>query len=103
MIIISDPSKPFLLTPKSSVKRNATVQLYEAEIAAAYKAVEDSSLKDITPPTTWSTAETTDFVRRLIHRVLPVAIGDEDDIFQSGADRYVALYFAMLADSHCFS
>ena len=74
MIIFSNPEKPFQLTPKKTLKRNVVLALYADEIVAAYKAVEDSSSKDIQTPSTWSTYETTNFIRKVIHRVLPEAI-----------------------------
>ncbi|KAG8930870.1 hypothetical protein FRC02_003563 [Tulasnella sp. 418] len=87
MIIVADPKRPFVFTPKGTVKRKAVIQEYTEEIDAVYRAVEESSLADIRPPGVWNQAETLVFVREVVKKVLKAACDDDDDIFnQHGAD-----------------
>ncbi|KDQ07647.1 hypothetical protein BOTBODRAFT_180516 [Botryobasidium botryosum FD-172 SS1] len=86
MIVVSAPSKPFLYTPKGSVKRQVIVKMYETEIDAAYEAVEDASQTNIEPPTTWDYPNVRDFIEKVVSSVLGRGLADDDDIFQYGAD-----------------
>ncbi|EIN04342.1 acetyl-CoA synthetase-like protein [Punctularia strigosozonata HHB-11173 SS5] len=92
MILVASPDKPFLYTPKGSIRRQATLNEYEAEIEALYTSIEESSQSDIAAPTEWNSESTLDFVRKTVHTVLKAAITDEDDLFQYGCDSLQATW-----------
>lgn len=87
MIIVSNPLKPFLFTAKLTVRRQLVIKDYEIEIAKAYEAVESSSNQDIASPENWDLESCTTFTRTIVHKTLNKKIGDDDDVFLSGADR----------------
>lgn len=91
MILVASPSKPFAYTDKGTLKRPLTTSLYEEEIQAAYSAVENSSQTGIDPPSSWEYPDVLEFVRKVVAKVLERELQDDDDIFQSGGDRYVEL------------
>lgn len=93
MILVAHLSKPFQYTAKNTPRRQAIVNLYEPEISALYQAIEESTQAEIQPPPDWGYAATTEFVRAVVRKVLDRnsdSLTDGDDIFQAGADRYVA-------------
>ena len=65
------------------------IKEYEDEIAEAYKGIETSLNLDIASPENWDVQACVDFVRQVVQKVLGQEVGDEKDIFLSGADRYV--------------
>lgn len=67
---------------------------YEGEINALYDTVEEST--QAAPGVTvvgWDEIETRNFVRAVVKKVLVGRgnLGDEDDLFQFGCDRYINL------------
>ena len=89
MIIVAYPDRPIQLTAKGTLKRKTMLEEYADDIAEVYKAVEDSSLKGVTPPVTWSVEETTSYIHQVVEKVLEKPIGKDDDLFQYGVDRFV--------------
>ena len=89
MIIVTYPDRPIQLTAKGTLKRKTMLEEYADDITEVYKAVDDSSLKDVAPPVTWSVEESTDYIHRVVEKVLEKPIGKDDDLFQYGVDRYV--------------
>ena len=87
MIIVTNPMKPFLFTPKRTIRRQLMLKDYATEIVDLYKAVEDSSNSDIAPPASWKVNDTTVFAKNVVQKVLGQNVNDEQDIFQIGADR----------------
>jgi hypothetical protein len=87
MILVASPEKPFLYTPKGSMRRSATLDSYEAEIEAVYKAVVEAAQEEIVVPLDWSTEDTLRFVRQVVSGVMKAKISDDDDLFQHGCDR----------------
>ena len=90
MIIVTSPNKPFTYTGKRTVRRQACINEYEAEIDAAYNAVAESSQMHIRAPTSWDLESTTDFVLRVIAQVMGEAeenLGSGTDLFEFGLDR----------------
>lgn len=90
MILVASPEKPFLYTPKGSIRRQVTLKEYDSEIEALYMSIEESSQGDIAAPTEWNPESTLEFVRKTVHSVLKADITDEDDLFQYGCDRFVS-------------
>lgn len=87
MIIVADPLRPLKYTSKGTPRRQISLKEYADEIAGAYQAVADSSQQDIPPPRSWELSDVVEFVRNVTNKLLERSIGDEDDLFQSGADR----------------
>ena len=95
MIIVTSPDRPFTYTAKGSLRRQAIIKEYEAEINAAYAAVEESSQENIPSPTDWSILNVTDFVREVVLRTMKrntSALSDNADLFEMGLDRYAIAY-----------
>lgn len=94
MILLAAPSKPFSLTSKNTPRRQIIIKDYEDEINALYDTVEQST--QAAPGVTvvgWDEIETRIFVRAVVTKVLVGRgnLGDEDDLFQLGCDRYASI------------
>ena len=90
MITVTDPSKPFQYTAKGTPRRHVSLDEYAEEIEELYKKVEESSQVDIPTPPAWTAETVRSYVRSVVKRVMNVPdIGDDDDLFQQGGDRYV--------------
>lgn len=87
MIVVTHPHKPLLTTDKRTIKRLPNIVGYEAEIKAAYEALEGSARQDVELPSRWDLDGVTRFVRELVMQVMGKSVGDEEDIFQKGGDR----------------
>ncbi|KAH9917018.1 uncharacterized protein B0H18DRAFT_1123857 [Fomitopsis serialis] len=93
MILVVRPSKPFVYTPKRTVRRGAVINLYEEEIDALYKTVEASGAQaNIPSPSQWDVSASTEFVRRVVWAVMTHKVADDDDVFQHGCDSLQATY-----------
>lgn len=91
MIIVTSPSKPFQFTEKRQPRRNFILKAYNDEIEALYKEIENSSQSEFAAPAVWDSSSTLNFVRTVVQSTLRRDIGDVDDIFRNGGDRYSAL------------
>lgn len=100
MIIVADPAKPFEYTPKGTPRRHVVIKAYDAEIKALYEAIADSSQTDIPAPETWTEDATLVFVRTVVEKVMKRQLANDDDIFQEGCDRCVALELPCLGEIH---
>ncbi|KAJ7193924.1 hypothetical protein GGX14DRAFT_378403 [Mycena pura] len=92
MIIVPKPEKPFTYTAKMTVRRQTVIADYEDEIAALYETVEQSASLNIPPLVQWDASSILDFVRDVVHNVMPTEIGDDEDIFQHGCDSLQATW-----------
>ncbi|TFY65192.1 hypothetical protein EVJ58_g2123 [Rhodofomes roseus] len=92
MILVAKPSKPFVYTPKRTVRRGAVINLYEEEIDALYKTVEASAQANIPSPSQWDVSASTDFARRVVWAIMTHQVADDDDVFQHGCDSLQATY-----------
>ena len=89
MVMVTSPSKLCVYTAKNTPRRLALIDEYAPEIDALYDAVDETTWQvEFAPPPVWTLATCTDFVRAVVTRVLKHAIGDQDDLFQDGCDRY---------------
>ena len=88
MIIVASPSKPFLYSAKMTPRRQAIVQDYDEEINALYGSAEQTSQADIPLPVDWTSSQSLDYVRHIIHKVMVRKVADGVDIFEHGCDRY---------------
>ncbi|KAI0643270.1 acetyl-CoA synthetase-like protein [Trametes meyenii] len=92
MILVTSPSRPFLLNMKGLPRRVFILEHYKDEIEALYKQVEDSSQGDLHPPEVWDNDNTLTFVRGIVERTLQRHIADDADIFRSGGDSLQATW-----------
>ena len=89
MILISSPRKPFTLTAKQAVRRQAVIADYEQEIDALYDAVNETSQVVKYFPKEWTRESSLEFARNLVGNVLKDPVEDDGDIFQHSCDRFV--------------
>ncbi|KAI5121945.1 hypothetical protein M0805_002017 [Coniferiporia weirii] len=95
MILVTSPEKPLLYTPKGSLRRQAVLDKYAAEIDAIYAAVDESAQDDIAGPVDWSVPNTTDFVGKVIEKTLKKSGGnipEDADLFEFGLDSLQATW-----------
>lgn len=90
MIIIANPAKPFEFTVKGTLRRKAVLQVYEQEIEALYKTVDDVSHADVVIPQLWTLKNVVTMVRDIVTTVFERKIGDAEDIFLAGGDSLTA-------------
>ena len=90
MIITAVPLKPFTYTAKNTARRQAVLQMYDAEIDELYAAVEKNTQTDLPPPSTWDLDSVTRYVKNVVQHVLNHDLGDSEDIFNHGCDRCVS-------------
>jgi len=96
MILVSMEDKPFTYTVKGAPRRKAVISAYEAEIEELYRTVEDTALNGFTSPATWSLGASRTYVRAVVTGVMMTAVGDDDDFFAHGCDRFGRDLFSAL-------
>lgn len=89
MIIVASPDKPFIYNMKGLPKRRVILPMYQHEIDALYKAVEDSAQSEVEGPLTWDAEGILTFVRAVVSSVLVSSVADDSDLFRNGCDRSV--------------
>lgn len=89
MILVSSPKKPFTYTAKNTARRQAIIADYEEEIDSLYSAVQKTTQPHISVPAEWTSDAVLEFIRVIVSEVLKRGVGDDEDIFESGCDRYV--------------
>lgn len=89
MILVSTPNKPFTYTAKNTARRQAILADYDAEIVSLYDAVQKTTQPHIRAPASWTHESALEFVRVVVCEVLKRSVGVDEDIFESGCDRYV--------------
>ncbi|KAJ7089503.1 putative aminoadipate reductase [Mycena crocata] len=93
MIMVTQPSRPMLRTPKGTVMKKATIALYKKDIDALYDAIEASgnAASEIEPPVSWSAQDIEPWLRT--HASL---LADKDiregDLFAQGFDSLNATF-----------
>ncbi|KAI0687615.1 hypothetical protein BC835DRAFT_1419809 [Cytidiella melzeri] len=104
LVLVEDPSVPFQYSDKGTIKKKATLDLYQEQVEQAYKTVEEGE-----PPSTnaaqamnlilSNVAAVTDSVRKLVYECLGQHIDDEADFFNAGLDSLLAvrLRFAIIS------
>ncbi|KAI0085563.1 male sterility protein-domain-containing protein [Irpex rosettiformis] len=95
LVLVEEPSKPFQLSDKGTIKKKATLDLYHEQIEQAYTIIEEGE-----PTSAHSTRPTTAFpdipsiaslLRRLVSKTIGREIGDNDDFFNFGLDSLLAV------------
>ena len=88
MILVSTQGKPFVYSTKGTARRKAVIANYEAEIEELYQTVEDTATSGFNSPTTWLLEESVAYVRTVVLGVMMTTLGDDDDLFAHGCDRF---------------
>ena len=91
MILVCAPDRPLLLTPKGTVSRPKSLDLYEAEIEAIYTSLEDASTGAVQPPKEWTADSVAAYCRAVTNEIMRPDGGsvDDRDLFLQGCDRYL--------------
>jgi thioester reductase-like protein len=95
MILVTNSEKPMLRTPKGTVMKKTTLNIYEKEIDALYDTVEASAkaTEDIEPPKSWSSS---DLESWLVAHTADIHSGKtvdvEADLFEQGFDSLSATF-----------
>ncbi|KIY53550.1 acetyl-CoA synthetase-like protein [Fistulina hepatica ATCC 64428] len=92
MIIVAGPRRPFPLTAKGSPRRAIILNDYADDIEQLYASLASSSDVDIAPPEEWTRCSSLVFLRAVVHRVMGVAVEDNEDLFYHGCDSLQATY-----------
>ncbi|KAF7302847.1 Acetyl-CoA synthetase-like protein [Mycena kentingensis (nom. inval.)] len=92
MILVADPTKPFELTAKGTLRRQVALKSYQNEIKAIYAAVAESSLSHILAPESFELESVLEFVRAVVKEVVRMPLQDGDDLFQYGCDSLQATW-----------
>ncbi|KAI0430279.1 acetyl-CoA synthetase-like protein [Xylaria sp. FL1042] len=87
-IMFADPDKPIQYLGQGKIQRRRTYQIYEKDIEAAYKAIEDKDNATAPSPELASAShdETVAWLRRLLADIAPVNLAPADDFFRAGID-----------------
>ena len=88
MILVSKEAKPFTYTAKGTPRRKAVITDYETEIEELYGTVEDTAINGFTSPETWSLEASRAYARTVVLGVMMTTLGDDDDLFAHGCDRF---------------
>jgi hypothetical protein len=91
MVLVASPSKPFTYTAKGTPRRQAILHDYKTEIETLYATVDETAQLQVPLLANWSYNNTLEFVRTTVSNVMNQSVGDEDDFFQHGCDRYVCV------------
>ena len=95
-ITFTTPEKPMIRTPKGSVNRNSTLELYADEIDALYH-IKESHTAENGPKYPESSCMTSASLKELIRQVtgLPISsLNNDDDLFAFGMDSLHVLHLA---------
>lgn len=94
MLLLADPSKPFVITAKGTAKKETVLKDYEKEIEEAYQAAQFGSLMPGVPsPEAWEFEECLELVRRIVCGIMQeddaCSTCDPDDVKGKGRQRSV--------------
>ncbi|KAF9042789.1 acetyl-CoA synthetase-like protein [Hymenopellis radicata] len=96
MIMVTNSSKPFRLTPKRTVDRDTVLQEYEDDIDALYRAVDPTSPMDSpteSPPRSGLEAsDSIKLARMAVEKYISEPLSDDEDLFQAGCDSLQATW-----------
>ena len=88
MILVSKKEKPFVYSAKGAPRRKAVIADYEAEIEELYRTAEDVAINGFNSPATWSLEASRAYVRTVVLGVMMTTLGDDNDFFAYGCDRF---------------
>ena len=88
MILVSKKEKPFAYSTKGTPRRKVIITDYQAEIEELYQTVEDVAIIGFDSPATWSPEASRAYIRGVVLGVMMTTLGDDDDLFLYGCDRF---------------
>ncbi|KAF4571529.1 putative PKS/NRPS-like protein biosynthetic cluster [Pleurotus pulmonarius] len=87
MVIIADPTRPLVYTPKGTPKRGVILEAYEKEIENVYASFEETIPLNFPIPSIWTLASILELSRAVVKTVMSDNdLQDDVDIFQLGCD-----------------
>ncbi|KAJ7236073.1 acetyl-CoA synthetase-like protein [Mycena haematopus] len=88
MILVTQPAKPMVHTPKGTVIKKATIVLYKREIEDLYETIEASgnAASDIEPPSSWSPENLEPWLKAHAGLVAGGDVRGGHDLFDQGFD-----------------
>ncbi|KAG1759466.1 hypothetical protein EDD22DRAFT_905997 [Suillus occidentalis] len=92
LVVLGNPTKPFALTDKGTIRRHETLALYSEEIQEAYAALE-SGVPFIPLPLKDDHKGILMYIQAITTRVLGVEVAVEGDLFSRGMDSLSAANF----------
>ncbi|KAJ7144760.1 putative aminoadipate reductase [Mycena crocata] len=94
MILLTQPSRPMLRTPKGTVMKKATIALYKENIEALYDTIEASgnAASEIEPPASWSAQDLEPWLRTHASLLADKDIRGGRDLFDQGFDSLNATF-----------
>ncbi|KAJ7636839.1 acetyl-CoA synthetase-like protein [Roridomyces roridus] len=87
MILVSQPGKPMVRSPKGTVVRKSTLALYNAEIDTLYRTIEESGdvgVTDVGLPSSWTAKDLEPWLTRHTTLLADRSISPQDDLFNQG-------------------
>lgn len=88
---MAHPAKPFHYTPKGTPRRQVIIDEYKEEIERGYINLETTSTIEANSFETLDLEETHLYVSQLVEQIMGRKLGEDDDIFLFGCDRFVTL------------
>ncbi|KAF7341008.1 Acetyl-CoA synthetase-like protein [Mycena sanguinolenta] len=94
MILVTQPAKPMIRTPKGTVIKKPTIALYKQEIEDLYETIEASgnAASDIDPPLSWSSKDLEPWLIAHASLVAGKDIRGGRDLFDQGFDSLKATF-----------
>lgn len=89
VILVANHEKPFQYTPKGSVSRYRTLELYQSEIEAIYGAIEEASTSNVNAPISWTEQNASSYVGAVVLEIMRPNgpdLNEADDLFIQGCD-----------------
>ncbi|KAJ7045269.1 hypothetical protein C8F04DRAFT_1344072 [Mycena alexandri] len=88
MILVTDPERPVIRTPKKTVIKKATVALYQKEIEELYDTIEASgdATSDVEPPSSWTLRDLQPWLKAQASIVADRDLRGDSDLFNQGFD-----------------
>lgn len=102
LLLVCSADRPIQLTPKGTVRRKPTLDLYETEIEELYRRAEEASDTSVSIPYKFTAEATQQYIEALVKEVMRPdggALDVERDLFDQGCDR-CALNFRDWAIAH---
>jgi len=84
MVLVENPSKPFVKTDKGTVRTRETLALYEHEISAAHSTLEGGAESSLSLTGSLDFTRIKSIIRTIVEKVCGRAVGEETDIFNLG-------------------
>lgn len=96
LVLVTDPSRPLLLTDKGTVRSKMSLAMYSDEIDAAYRALEEGGFEEADVPSGGFVAGVqgdalSQYIREVITKVMQREVGDDEDLFIAGLDSLLAV------------